>query len=130
MVKKVTLLAALAAALLAAGGGAAWLRSGMDSPEVLRKLAGLRVSLELYALERRARPAAFGDTVRAGHLEGAPALKLPGHLPASGVKDVPAFAVTDSGSWAYVNAKSSPDFGLLYIDCSHRDERGRYWSEF
>ena len=130
MFKKATLLAALAAALAAAGGGAAWLRSGMESPEVLRKLAGLRVSLELYAMERRGKPGAFGDTIQSGQLEGAPDLKLPGHLPASSVRDVPAFSITDSGSWAYVNDKSSPRFGLLFIDCSHRDERGRYWSEF
>lgn len=130
MLKKVTLLAALAAALLAAGGGAAYLRSGMDSPEVLRKLAGLRVALELYSMERRAKPSDFADTVRAGQLEGAPSLKLPRHLPSSAVRNVPSFSVADTGSWAYVNEKSSPHFGLLFIDCSHRDERGRYWSEF
>ncbi|MHB0997272.1 MAG: hypothetical protein ACYC2I_12955 [Elusimicrobiales bacterium] len=130
MLKKATLMATLAAALAAAAGGAVYLRSGMDSPEVLRKLAGLRVALELYAMERHTKPGAFGDTISSGQLEGAPDLKLPGHLPAASVRDVASFTVTDSGSWAYVNDKSSPHFGLLFIDCSHRDERGRFWSEF
>jgi hypothetical protein len=129
MVKKITL-ALGAAGLLAAAGGLLYLRGGMASPEVLRKLAGMRVSLELYSMEHKGRPAAFADTIKAGQLEGAPRLKLPGHLPAASVRDVPGFAVTDSGGWAYVNDKSSPYFGLLFIDCVHRDERGRFWSEF
>jgi hypothetical protein len=38
--------------------------------------------------------------------------------------------VEDTGGWAYVNAPASPDFGLVFLDCSHSDEKGRRWSEF
>ena len=29
-----------------------------------------------------------------------------------------------------MNEPGDPDFGLLYIDCAHKDEKGRFWSEF
>lgn len=118
------------AALAAAGWLALWLRGGMDAPEAVRRLSALRLSAELYRQEHKRLPAAFADTVRAGTLEAAPYLKLPGHFRRGEVKDVPAFGISDSGGWAYVNDPKSPDFGLVYMDCSHRDERGRYWSEF
>lgn len=121
---------AMLAALAAAGWLALWLRGGMEAPEAVRRLSALRLSAELYRQEHKRLPAAFADTVRAGTLEAAPYLKLPGHFRRGEVKDVPAFRISDSGGWAYVNDPKSPDFGLVYMDCSHRDERGRYWSEF
>ena len=130
MSKKPLFVLAAAAALLLAGGGLVYLRSGMDAPEVLRKLSGLRVSLELYSMEHRKKPAAFGDIIKEGQLEGAPSLKLPGHRKTSEVRNTPAFTLSDSGGWAYVNAPASPDFGLIFIDCAHKDEKGRFWSEF
>ncbi len=118
-----------AAALLAAGGGY-YISGGMGAAEVVRKLSGLRLSLELYSQEYKRLPASFGETLRAGTLEEAPALKLPGHLRRSSVKDTPSMLIRDSGGWAYVNDPKDRAFGLLYIDCSHKDERGRFWSEF
>ncbi len=130
MNNKVMRILAPAAALLLAGGGYLYLRKGMGSPEVLRKLSGLRVSLELYSMERRRKPASFEDIIKEGQLEGAPALKLPGHRGTSHVRNAPAFAISDTGGWAYVNAPDSRDFGTIFIDCAHKDEKGRFWSEF
>lgn len=124
------LLAALSAAALLGAGGFLYLRRGMGSPEVLRKLSGLRVSLELYSMEHRKKPAAFEDTIKAGQLEGAPSLKLPGHRGTSAVRNAASFAISDTGGWAYVNAPADPAFGVIFIDCSHKDEKGRFWSEF
>ncbi len=120
----------LAAAVLVAAWAAFYFYRGMEAAEVVRKLAGLRVSLELYRQEYKRLPASFGDTLKAGTLEEAPALKLPRHLKDSSVRDTPSMLIKDSGGWAYVNAPSDPAFGLLYIDCSHKDEKGRFWSEF
>ena len=125
--KKITILAA--AALLSACVFY-YLSRGMEAAEVVRRLSGMRVSLELYRQQYKKLPASFSETLRAGTLEEAPALKLPGHLEKSRVLDTPAMLIKDTGGWAYVNAPGDPAFGLLYIDCSHKDEKGRFWSEF
>jgi len=128
---KKTILAALAAAgLLLAARWTAWFYGGMETAEVLRKLSGLRVSLTLYTLEHGKKPASFADIIKSGNLEGAPKLKLARHFAATSVRDTNSFRIKDTGGWAYVNAPGDPSFGLLYIDCSHKDEKGRYWSEF
>ncbi len=118
--------AALAAALLLL----LRLASGMTAGEAVRKLSGLRMALELYRMEYKAPPAAFGDLVRSGKLEQPPELKLSWHRGSSAVRNTPSMTITDTGGWAYVNDPKDPAFGLIYIDCTHRDERGRFWSEF
>lgn len=125
--KKTTILAA--AALLCALAFR-YLGRGMEAAEVVRRLSGLRVSLELYRQQYKKLPPSFGETLRAGTLEEAPALKLPWHLETSAVRDTPTMLIKDTGGWAYVNGPGDPAFGLLYIDCSHKDEKGRFWSEF
>lgn len=125
--KKITVLAA--AALLSAAA-LFYLSRGMEAAEVVRRLSGLRISLELYRQQYKKLPPSFGETLRAGTLEEAPALKLPWHLKNSAVRDTPTMEIKDTGGWAYVNGPGEPAFGLLYIDCSHKDERGRFWSEF
>jgi len=119
-----------AAAALLTGLGGYYFMSGMKAAEVVRKLSGMRVALELYRQEYKRPPASFGDILKAGTLEEAPALKLARHFRRSSVRDTPSMIIKDTGGWAYVNAPKDPAFGLLYIDCAHRDEKGRYWSEF
>lgn len=128
MNKKILALAG-AAALLAVWGEF-HLSRGMDAAEVVKKLSGMRLSLELYRQEYKRLPASFKETLRAGTLEEAPLLKLSLHLRTSSVRDTPSMLIKDTGGWAYVNDPRDPDFGLLYIDCAHRDEKGRFWSEF
>lgn len=128
--KRVFVAVLSAAALLAAAWGLLWLRGGMDAAEAVRKLSGLRMSLELYKQEHKKLPPSFGETLRAGTLEAAPELKLPGHFKVSAVKDTPSMVIKDTGGWAYVNNPADPAFGLVYMDCSHKDEKGRFWSEF
>lgn len=119
-----------AAALLASAWGLVYLRTGMDAPEAVRKLSGLRLSLELYRQANKKLPAAFADTIKSGALEGAPELKLPGHLKTAEVTDTPSMLIKDTGGWAYINNPADPAYGLVYIDCAHKDEKGRFWSEF
>jgi hypothetical protein len=114
------------ALLLAALLWVAWLRlAGSSSEEAVRKLGGLRLALEFYRQEFREYPRDYAAVVRAGKLEAAPRLKLPRHLPADKVYGVPSYALADTGGWAYVNDPASPDFGRVFIDCSHKDEKGR-----
>lgn len=119
-----------ALALLLAAWGGYYYRSGMKAPEVIRKLSGLRVALALYAAQHKAPPASFEDTIREGKLEAAPGLKLPRHFASAAVRNASAFEIKDTGAWAYVNNPRDPHFGLVFIDCAHADEKGRYWSEF
>lgn len=130
MRRRIIMIVLAAAAVAGAARGLLYLRGGMDAAEVVRKLSGIRLSLELYRQEHRKYPASFAEILRAGTLEAAPDLKLPGHFKSSEVRDTPSLAIKDSGGWAYVSDPRSPDFGLLYIDCSHRDEKSRFWSEF
>ncbi len=129
MRRKFTVLLA-AAALLAAGGAVFRLREGMGAQEVIRKLGALRISAELYRLDRKHFPLTFADTVRSGKLEAVPRLKLRWHPACDSVRDVRSAEITGSGCWAYVNDPKNPDFGLIYIDSAGKDEKGRYWSEF
>jgi len=115
---------------LGAAWGAHYYRSGMGAAEVIRRLSGMRMALALYTLEHKTAPAAFEDILKDGKLEAAPGLKLPGHFGSSAVRNTPSFEVRDSGGWAYVNDPRDPRFGLIFIDCGHMDEKGRYWSEF
>ena len=125
---KLRLIAAAALALCA--WGARYFLTGMDAQEVVRRLSGMRIAVTLYKIEHKKPPVSFGETVRAGNLEAAPRLKLPRHFGTDRVRDVPSQLFSDSGGWAYVNDPRSPAFGLVYIDCAHKDEKGRYWSEF
>jgi hypothetical protein len=126
MRRKVIIALGAAAALLA---GYYYMR-GMEAAEVVRKLSGMRVSLEFYRQEYKRPPSSFKDTLKAGTLEEAPALKLSRHLKSSSVRDTPSMLIRDTGGWAYVNDPKDRAFGLIYIDCAHKDEKGRYWSEF
>ena len=126
--RKRTIAAFLLAALAAAG--TTYLRTSMPAAEVVRKLAGMRVALTLYRLEHKRFPGSFGDVVASGQLEAVPDLKLSGHLRYAAVRQAGSFELKDTGGWAYVNDPGRPQFGLLYIDCSHKDEKGRFWSEF
>lgn len=127
MKKRIFTAAALAAVLALARG---YWYGGMDAPEVIRKLSSLRLALALYGVEHKGPPADFAEVLSSGKLEAVPELKLRRHFKSRKVRNVPAMKITDSGGWAYVNDPKNKDFGLAYIDCSHKDEKGRYWSEF
>jgi hypothetical protein len=63
---------------------------------------------------------------------GLPALHLPGHAPSAAARvidskkhDADAVkAVSDSGGWLYFSAPGSANYGMLLIDCSHKDAGG------
>jgi hypothetical protein len=39
-------------------------------------------------------------------------------------------AVTDAGGWLYFNNPASANFGMLILNCSHRDGRGNEFSDY
>ena len=52
------------------------------------------------------------------------------HPPTNKVELVKSRELRDTGNWAYVNDPKSEDYGLLFIDCTHTDDRGKSWSEY
>jgi hypothetical protein len=123
----------IALAALAAGTAAATLRylaGSMDAAEAVRRLAGMRVAVTLYRMAKGSAPADFGAVISGGQLEAPPQLKLKWHRASSKVRQTNELRAKDTGAWAYVNNPKSADFGTVFIDCTHKDERGRYWSEF
>lgn len=55
------------------------------------------------------------------------------HHPASSrVEQIDSLSslLPDTGGWAYVSNRASPDWGKAIINCSHLDITGRAWSAF
>lgn len=46
------------------------------------------------------------------------------------VENYPGRTTRDSGHWAYVDNPKDPDFGKVFIDCSHTDSIGSRWDSF
>ena len=107
-----------------------YLNHSMKSPEVIRKLTGLRMAAGLFRMSKGRPPAGIGELIKSGSLEAAPELKLRGHLAVSAIRSASGPAVMDTGGWAYINDPKSAEYGAFFIDCSHTDEKGRYWSWF
>jgi hypothetical protein len=130
MRKKILVLAAAAGLLLAAGFLYRRFSSAMGYAEVRRKLQGLRMAVEIFRQARGRPPADMEEVLRSGGLEAAPELKLKGHPASSAVRNSAGPGVSDTGAWGYVSDPKSADFGLVFIDCTHRDEKNRPWSDY
>lgn len=95
-------------------------------------LQGLRSSLQVYYIEHDGRyPKTPADLVPSD-LPSVPWLELPGHARTNAItvinsrkydRDV-SKAVTDSGGWLYFSDPASVNYGLLVIDCRHREAGG------
>lgn len=75
-------------------------------------------------------PAAL--TAGGRYLDALPKAKTPNYHPDSDAVAlvVAADALTDAGGWAYVADPSSPDWGTLYVNCTHTDTKGSVWSAY
>ena len=130
MKKNIIIAAGIAALLFAAVGGVRYTNSSMEPAEVIRKLSVMRMAVTFFRLARGRRPADIGEVIKNGNLEAVPVLKLKRHLASSKVRNTPEPAARDTGGWAYVNDPKSRAFGTIFIDCTHKDGKGRFWSEF
>ena len=130
MSKKIILVSLIAGLGLAAVLCLNYRYYSMKSPEVIRRLTGLRLAAGLFRISKGRPPAGLGELIKSGNLEAAPELKLRTHRATSKVRTASGPAVMDTGGWAYINDPKSADYGTFFIDCSHADEKGRYWSWF
>jgi hypothetical protein len=130
MKKTIYITLGITGAALAASFAFNYFFRAMGSAEVIRKLQGMRLAVELFRQAAGHLPADINEVVRNGSLEAVPELKLKRHFASSKVRNADRHRILDTGSWGYVNDPGSADFGKVFIDCSHQDEKGRYWSEF
>jgi len=96
--------------------------------EIIRKLAGLRISLELYKIKFKSYPTKFEEVIKNGYLEDIPEIKLKWHFKNKKIKHYNSIKFNNSGTWAYVNNPYDDNFGTVYIDSTGKDSKGRYWS--
>lgn len=99
-------------------------------------LGELRQAVDRYRRAHDGRPPdSIAAMVEAGIIPGIPALwrnydGIP-HAHAAEAAVFASTAATDSGRWAFVVSPSSPSLtGAVFIDCTHTDTRGRFWSEY
>ena len=107
-----------------------YINCSMEAAEVIRKLSGMRMAVTFFRLAKGRQPADIGEAIQNGNLEAVPQIKLNWHLASSKVRKAAELIVRDTGGWGYVNNPASRDFGTIFIDCAHKDPKGRYWSEF
>ena len=130
MKKNIVTTTGIAALLLAAFWTARYTGRSMEPAEVIRKLAGMRMAVTFFRLSRKRPPADIAELLKSGSLEAVPVIKLNGHFASSKVRNAPGPAARDTGGWAYVNDPQNSAFGTVFIDCTHKDGKGRFWSEF
>lgn len=102
----------------------------MPTDTIIKKLSGLRMAVILFKLEKKRYPADFKEVLINGNLEAIPEIKLNMHVHRKTIKQVDEIKYKDTGTWVYVNNPKSPNFGTVFIDCVHKDPKGRYWSWF
>ncbi len=130
MKKKIFISLGITGAALAASFTFHYFSSGMGSAIVIRKLQGMRLAVELFRQANGHLPADINEVVLNGNLEAPLDLKLKGHLTSSKVRNSASIESLDTGGWGYVNDPANSDFGTVFIDCSHKDEKGRDWIRF
>jgi hypothetical protein len=96
-------------------------------------LAALRAAVGEYKAARGVYPGSIEDLKTAGFIAEIPPLwgSGPAGFPHAGTNAAAVYATPeprDSGGWAYSVRKGSAP--LVFIDCVHKDSRGRPWSAY
>jgi len=101
-------------------------------------LGSIRSALAVYYADNEgAYPEDALESLENGgkYISGIPAVNIYDtfrHPPGSGVAPIASLGsiLPDTGGWAYVYSRSSPDWGKVVINCSHPDLNGQPWSRF
>ena len=68
-------------------------------------------------------------TVNGKYLSTLPMAKAPNyHADSAGV--TAATSATDVGGWGYNNVTTNPNFGTVWVGCTHTDTKGSVWSTY
>ena len=114
-------------------------REDAERSETAKKiLARFRAELQVYYATNGGKYPASPAKLVPDQINSVPALELPGHEASAAITliDSKKFdrdaskAVTDSGGWLYFTAPESANYGLLLIDCSHREPGGEEFYKY
>lgn len=114
-------------------------REDAERSETAKKiLARFRAELQVYYATNGGKYPASPARLAPDQIHSVPALELPGHEASAVITliDSRKFdrdaskAVTDSGGWLYFTAPESANYGLLLIDCSHREPGGEEFYKY
>ena len=104
------------------------LKAGIAAAE--EALASARAAIILYYGDLEGKyPVSAAELIPA-YLPAMPELELPGHAKTAAVEQTDAAgpdiskAVTDAGGWLYFTNPKSHNFGMLILNCSHKDGAG------
>ncbi len=45
-------------------------------------------------------------------------------------QEIDVSKIRDTGGWGYVSDPQAKCYGQVFVDCSHKDTRGKYWTEY
>jgi len=69
-------------------------------------------------------------TIDGNYMSALPKIQDTPHAPTDAVAPYSTRSSRDTGSWGYVNNPSDPDWGSIYIDCTHTDLKGVVWASY
>jgi general secretion pathway protein G len=71
-------------------------------------------------------------TGRKQYIASIPGTEVPPYHPESAAENdgSAATAPTDAGGWAYINDDTDPNFGSLWVNCTHTDTKGTVWTNY
>jgi hypothetical protein len=101
-------------------------------------LGSIRSALAIYYGDTEGNYPANLDALVPKYIESIPLIELPGHQKTSKVTiiksakgNTPVAYVKETGGWLYFADPSASDlYGSVYLDCSHKDSKGRAMSGF
>jgi prepilin-type N-terminal cleavage/methylation domain-containing protein len=97
-------------------------------------LGSLRSALSIYYgdMEGQYPVQLFALTSNGKYLTAIPYAKTPNyHTDTSKEADnSPGTVLNDTGGWAYNNNQTDPNFGTLWVNCTHTDTKGTIWTAY
>jgi prepilin-type N-terminal cleavage/methylation domain-containing protein len=97
-------------------------------------LGSLRSALSIYNGDMEGQYPAdpVSLTIAGKYLSAVPLAKTPNyHLDSSSVfLGNQGTGFTELGGWIYDNAPSDPQYGNLYVNCTHTDSKGARWTSY
>jgi len=109
-------------------------------------LGSLRSSMAIYYGDAEGQyPATLDALVGPKYIPAIPKTKIDAHMETNVVTlygaevctgkteygtQIDASKIKDTGGWGYVADPKAPCWGMVFVDCSHKDTKGKLWPEY
>lgn len=102
------------------------------SAKAKRTLQSFRAALQVYYGDKGGAYPKSPELMVPKEIQAVPEIRLPEHEPSSKIRIIDSKkydkdyskAVSDSGGWLYFSSRDSDNYGLLLLDCSHKEAGG------